>query len=101
MHTGYGVKQRFSLIEDHWLYFLGYGVILASFSLTLRFWDLFAVRSVLYPIYIANAPHAHFEPRIAPTALPVFQMPLLIFNSLLQLFALRLGLDVRGDSKTR
>ena len=91
MHTGYGVKQRFSLIEDHWLYFLGYGVILASFSLTLRFWDLFAVRSVLYPIYIANAPHARFEPMRSPRALPVFAVPLAAWDSGLQLVMMRIG----------
>ena len=90
-HTGYGVKQRFSLIEDHWLYFLGYGVILASFSLTLRFWDLFVVRSVLYPVYIANAPYARFHARRAAAPLPVFRAPLLVFNAGIHLAALKVG----------
>ena len=51
------------LIEGHWLYFLGYGGLLASASLRLRFWDLFVLRAVLYPLYIANAPHARFASR--------------------------------------
>jgi hypothetical protein len=127
-HQGYGVAQRFALIEQvrvrarvcavlsrlaasrrcaatqgwrlprrevaqHWLYFLGYGGVLASVSIHLRFWDLFALRAVLYPLYIANAPHARFEPRRVVRPLPVFQMPLVLFNSFLSSFlaALRFG----------
>ena len=58
---GKDVQQRFRLIEEHWLYFLGYGALLATLSVVLRFWDLFVIRAVLYPIYIANAPHARFD----------------------------------------
>ena len=87
---GYGVAERFSLIESHWLYFLGYGAILASLSIQLRFWDLFVLRSVLYPIYIANAAHARFESRVARRRLPVFQLPLLFFNSVLEMVAIKL-----------
>ena len=88
---GCGVAERFALIEMHWLYFLGYGGVLAFLSLHLRFWDLFAIRTVLYPIYIANAPHARFESRRASQPLPVFQLPLLVFNALLQLVAASLA----------
>ena len=45
---------------------------LASLSLGLRFWDLFAIRAVLYPLYIANAPRARYE-GYAVRRLPVFQ----------------------------
>ena len=88
---GCGVAERFALIEMHWLYFLGYGGVLAFLSLHLRFWDLFVIRTVLYPIYIANAPHARFESRRASQPLPVFQLPLLVFNALLQLVAASLA----------
>mmetsp|Transcript_16557 Transcript_16557/g.42513 ORF Transcript_16557/g.42513 Transcript_16557/m.42513 type:complete len:140 (+) Transcript_16557:1664-2083(+) len=88
---GYGVAERFALIESHWVYFLGYGGILASLSLQLRFWDLFALRAVLYPIYIANAPHACFEKHKARRPLPVFQLPLFLFNCVLQLCAMTLS----------
>ena len=53
--------------------------------------DLFALRAVLYPLYIANAPHARFAPCRVQRALPVFQLPLVLFNSFLSLAALRLG----------
>ena len=56
-----------------------------------RFWDLFAVRSVLYPIYIANAPHARFESMRSPKALPVFAVPLAAWDSGLQLVMMRIG----------
>ena len=65
-------SARFGIVEGHWLYFLGYGGVLAGLSLYLRFWDLFVVRAVLYPIYIANAPHALYE-RLRCTPLPAFQ----------------------------
>ena len=90
-HQGYGVAQRFALIEHHWFYFLGYGGVLASLSIHLRFWDLFALRAAIYPLYIANAPHARFETRRAARSIPVFQLPLVLFNSILQLAALKLG----------
>lgn len=67
---------------QHWLFFLGYGGVLASLSITLRFWDLFAIRTVLYPLYIANAPHTRFESRSC-RPLRVFQLPLFLFNALL------------------
>ena len=88
---GYGVAERFALIEQHWLYFLGYGGVLAALSIRLRFWDLFALRAVLYPLYIANAPHAHFASRRVERALPVFQLPLVLFNALLQIAAQVVG----------
>jgi len=92
-HQGYGVAARFELIESHWLYFLGYGGVLAWLSMRLRFWDLFALRTVLYPIYIANAPYARFESRKASRSLPVFKLPLLFFNSLIQLTAASIAPD--------
>ena len=82
------VAERFALIEGHWLYFLGYGGVLASLSIRLRFWDLFVVRTVLYCFYIANAPHACFRGRSC-RPLPVFQLPRLLFDAFLQLAALR------------
>ena len=88
-HRGIGVGDRFALIEDHWLYFLGYGGVLASCSLHLRFFDLFVLRAVLYPLYIANAPHARFA-ACPCQPLPVFRPPLAFFNAILQLAALRL-----------
>ena len=87
---GMGVAERFATIETHWLYFVGYGGVLAVLSLYLRFWDLFVVRACIYPIYIANAPYACFKAQKCHP-LPVFQMPLLLFNSVLQLVALNLG----------
>ena len=62
----------------------GYGGFLALLSITLRFWDLFVVRAVLYPIYIANAPHAGFE-HLNCRPLPVFQPALAFFNGAMQL----------------
>jgi len=56
---------------------------LALLSIGLRFWDLFVVRAVLYPVYIANAPHASFE-QLRCRPLPVFQPALAIFNGVLQ-----------------
>ena len=91
-HMGIGVAGRFALIEGHWLYFLGYGGLLASASLRLRFWDLFVLRAVLYPLYIANAPHARFASRSCKP-LPVFKPPLVLFNAVLQIAVLRLGKD--------
>ena len=92
-HQGHGVAERFALIEQHWLYFLGYGGVLASLSIHLRFWDLFTLRAVLYPLYIANAPHATFETRRTERPLPVFQIPLVIFNTITQLVAMKLKDD--------
>ena len=86
---GLGVGQRFRRIEAHWLYFLGYGGLLAALSAVLRFWDLFALRSVLYCVYIANAPHASYE-RLRTTPLPVFRVCFGVINSALQLVDLRL-----------
>ena len=84
-----GASARFGIVETHWLYFLGYGGILAALSMYLRFWDLFVVRALLYPIYIANAPHARYEPlRCRP--LPAFQAAFGVINSALQLADLRL-----------
>ncbi len=80
-----------SLPSQHWLYFLGYGGVLASLSIHLRFVDLYAIRASVYPLYMANAPHATFATTRVHRALPVFQMPLFVFNGLLQLAALRLG----------
>ena len=91
---GYGVAERFALIEQHWLYFLGYGGVLASLSIHLRFWDLFAIRAVLYPLYIANAPHARFA-SCPCQPLPVFRAPLAFFNAILELAALRLESSTR------
>ena len=86
---GKDVQQRFRLIEEHWLYFLGYGALLATLSVVLRFWDLFVIRAVLYPIYIANAPHARFDSlRCRP--LPVFQLAFGVINGGLQLVELRM-----------
>ena len=69
---GKGAVDKFDEIERHWLFFFGYGALLASLSLGLRFWDLFAIRAVLYPLYIANAPRARYE-GYAVRRLPVFQ----------------------------
>ena len=69
---GKGAVDKFDEIERHWLFFFGYGALLASLSLLLRFWDLFAIRAVLYPLYIANAPRARYE-GYAVRRLPVFQ----------------------------
>lgn len=91
---GIGVADRFALIENHWLYFLGYGGVLASFSLRLRFFDLFVLRAVLYPLYIANAPHALFAHRSCQP-LPVFHVPLGVFNAILELATVRLGIGGR------
>jgi len=88
---GYGVAERFALIESHWVFFLGYGGVLAFLSVRLRFWDLFVVRTMLYPIYIANAPHARFQSRKAGLRLPVFRAPVLLFNAVLQLVAASLA----------
>ena len=85
---GKEVQQRFQLIEDHWMFFLGYGALLATLSVLLRFWDLFVIRAILYPLYIANAPHARFETlRCRP--LPAFQLAFGVINSGLQLVELR------------
>ena len=85
---GRDVMQRFRIIEEHWLYFLGYGALLATLSVLLRFWDLFVIRTVLYPIYIANAPYARFDSlRCRP--LPVFQLAFGVINGGLQLVELR------------
>ena len=73
-HRGLAVAKRFELIEGHWLYFLGYGGVLASLSIRLRFVDLFVLRTVAYCFYMANAPHASFRTRVC-RPLPVFQMP--------------------------
>ena len=89
-HMGIGVADRFALIEGHWLFFLGYGGLLASCSLSLRFWDLFTLRAVLYPLYIANAPHARFAQR-GCRPLRVFRPPLVLFNACLQFAAHRSG----------
>jgi len=63
--------------------------VLAALSAGLRFWDLFVLRAVLYPIYIANAPHARYSD--APTSrLPVFQACFGVINSALQLAELRM-----------
>jgi hypothetical protein len=86
---GLGVSQRFSIIETHWLFFLGYGGVLATLSIFLRFWDFFVVRAVLYPLYTANAPHATFD-RLRCRPLPAFQVAFGLCNSLLQLAELRL-----------
>ena len=51
----------------------------------LRFWDLFVIRAILYPIYIANAPHASFDTLVAARPLPVFQPALAFFNGATQL----------------
>ena len=51
---------------------MGYGGLLASLSTRLRYWDLFALRAALYPLYIANAPRARYE-GYAVRRLPVFQ----------------------------
>ena len=69
---GLGVSQRFTIIETHWLFFLGYGGVLATLSIFLRFWDFFVVRAVLYPLYIANAPYATFD-KLRCRPLPAFQ----------------------------
>ena len=54
----------------------------------LRFWDLFVIRAVLYPVYIANAPHARFESlRCRP--LPDFHVAFSVINGGLQLVELR------------
>ena len=54
----------------------------------LRFWDLFVIRAVLYPLYIANAPHARFEAlRCRP--LPVFRLAFGVINGGLQLAELK------------
>ena len=65
--------------------------MLALLSMRLRFWDLFVVRACLYPFYIANAPHARFLARKAARPLPVFQVPLVVFNFCLQAFAMKIG----------
>lgn len=83
-YQGFGVSERFRLIEEHWGFFLGYGGLLALLSIVLRFWDLFVVRAVLYPVYIANAPHASFE-HLDCRPLPVFQPALAFFNGAMQL----------------
>ena len=88
---GLGVAQRFRRIEAHWLFFLGYGCVLASLSVMLRFWDVFALRTVLYPVYIANAPHAHYD-ALRTRPLPFFGACFGVINSALQLAELR----VRG-----
>ena len=81
---GLGVSERVATIETHWPFFLGYGGVLAFLSLPLRFWDLFVLRACLYPVYIANAPHASFASlRVRP--LPIFQPALVVFNSIVQL----------------
>lgn len=85
---GKDVQQRFRLIEDHWLFFLGYGSLLATLSVLVRFWDLFVIRACLYPMYIANAPHARYDTlRCRP--LPVFQLAFGVINGGLQLVELR------------
>ena len=43
---GCSVAEKFGLIEHHWPFFTGYGALLAALSIRLRFWDLFAVRTV-------------------------------------------------------
>ena len=158
-HGDSRAQSRFRLIEDHWLFFLGYGVVLATLSVrarcwrsgqdgprflgcsrpgltcgrsseerrglrlpwarvvchrgcrleagpgrierrptlppsvchlqvVLRFWDLFVIRAVLYPLYIANAPHARFEAlRCRP--LPVFRLAFGVINGGLQLAELK------------
>jgi hypothetical protein len=86
---GLGVAARFQLIEKHWLYFVGYGGVLAALSARLRFWDLFAIRAVLYPLYIANAPHADFR-KLSTRRLPVFQACFGAINAALQLAELRM-----------
>lgn len=86
---GLGVASRFRLIEAHWLYFVGYGGVLAALSAQLRFWDLFTIRAVLYPIYIANAPHANFR-ALSTRRLPVFQACFGTINAVLQLAEMRM-----------
>ena len=76
---GKGAVDKFDEIERHWLFFFGYGALLASLSLGLRFWDLFAIRAVLYPLYIANAPRARYE-GYAVRRLPVFQTVTFVLN---------------------
>lgn len=88
-HRGFSPSERFRLVENHWLYFMGYGSLLAILSMVLRFYDLFVIRTVLYPIYIANAPHAHFE-KLRCRALPVFQVAFGVINSALQLAELHM-----------
>ena len=68
---------------QHWVYFLGYGGLLAFFAQRLRFFDLFVLRACLYPIYIANSQHArwHAHPCLP---IPVFQLPLIGFNLFLE-----------------
>ena len=57
-------------------------------QVVLRFWDLFVIRAVLYPLYIANAPHARFEAlRCRP--LPVFRLAFGVINGGLQLAELK------------
>ena len=97
LHQGIGLAQRFALIERHWLYFAGYGSLLAILSIQLRFWDLCAVRAVLAPLYVANAPHARFESRRVEQPLPLFQLPLMLFNSLVQSAARRQGIPEAGS----
>ena len=64
------------------------GALLATLSVVLRFWDLFVIRAILYPLYIANAPHARFETlRCRP--LPVFHLAFGVINGGLQLVELR------------
>ena len=46
---------------------------------------------MLYPFYIANAPHARFHSRKAIRSLPVFQIPLVVFNFCLHLAAVKIG----------
>ena len=83
-HQGYSVAERFALFEQRWLYFLGYGGVLATLSSQLRFWDLFAIRTAIYPIYMANAPYAHFA-TLKCHPLPVFQLPLRALNAVIRL----------------
>jgi len=63
--------------------------VLAALSAGLRFWDLFTIRAVLFPIYIANAPHARFT-KLTTRRLPVFQACFGAINAVLQLAELRM-----------
>ena len=86
---GKGAVDKFDEIERHWLFFFGYGALLASLSLALRFWDLFAIRAVLYPVYIANAPKARYA-GLEVRRLPVFQTVTFALNGGLHMAELQL-----------
>ena len=87
---GQSVDARYDLIDSHWLYFSGYGGVLALLSLSYpSLFDLFVFRAILCPLYIANAPHAAVA-RYATDRLPIFRVLRQIIDSFLQLAELKI-----------